>query len=155
MHKSTLYQKEIMRIKRNKVRTVVADNVYVISSLLELWYKEFIYSEGANEQYEEEMSEVVTQQEESLSVEEVDIEKSEENADEDTRAAVLLLMDRHGWSYRSVSDMLRLFHLHPNLSKFKTVDDILQQSALPKITSCKVCPECHNVIDEEACEEGW
>ena len=77
MHKSTLYQKEIMRIKRNKVRTVVADNVYVISSLLELWYKEFIYSEGANEQYEEEMSEVVTQQEESLSVEEVDIEKIE------------------------------------------------------------------------------
>ena len=72
--------------------------------------------------------------------------------EEDAKAAVRLMMDRHGWSYRSVNDMLRLFRLHPNLAKFKTVYDILDRNSLPKVETCKVCSECHDVVSETLCD---
>ena len=74
------------------------------------------------------------------------------DCEEDAKAAVRLMMDRHGWSYRSVNDMLRLFRLHPNMTKFKTVYDILDHSSLPKIVTCKVCSECHDVVGEDSCD---
>ena len=79
----------------------------------------------------------------------------EGDLDEDAKMALRLLMDRHGWSYRAVNDLLRLYRLHPNLSKFKTVHDILDTKVLPPVTSCKVCPSCHEVADGPTCNNDW
>ena len=73
---------------------------------------------------------------------------------DDVQVALLVVMDRHGLSYRAMNEIISLTKKQPDMKDIRNVEDVLQRSNLPEKHKIQLCARCFSVIVDHKCSES-